>query len=180
MREIVAAYQRSIVPFGGLNLIPGDWLHITLQGVGYVDMTSDSYINDVIAGVSRRVSTLPPLEISFIRPYVLEEAVVIAPEPATVLHELLVRVRSGMNDSVGEVDTSPEQRKGFRPHMSIAYFNSPGQASPYIKALGKVRADPVSVRVDDLELIVQDRVLDPEWVYKWTTHTSVQLGSAVK
>jgi hypothetical protein len=60
--------------------------------------------------------------------------------------------------------------------VSLTYFNTPGPAKPYIDALNAVEADPVKVVVGQVPLIVQDRVLDPEWVYRWTVRTTAPLG----
>ncbi|GAA2827427.1 hypothetical protein [Nonomuraea rubra] len=40
-----------------------------------------------------------------------------------------------------------------------------------VEALSGVETEPVKVTVDRVALIVQNRVLEPEWVYRWNTLT---------
>src|SRR5690348_7434574 len=37
LRQLVARYQQAIEDRPGLDLIPPEWLHITMQGIGFTD-----------------------------------------------------------------------------------------------------------------------------------------------
>ncbi|MFD1547742.1 2'-5' RNA ligase family protein [Nonomuraea guangzhouensis] len=175
LHQLAERYQSALSVIGGHNPIPAQWLHLTVQSVGFVDEVPEELLDQVTKAVGVRLGGVAPIELSFRRPTVIGEAVVLAPTPAEPLHQLWGEVRNGIADVTGNASTAAEQVKGFRPHVSLTYFNTPGPAQPYIDALSRVEANAVNVNVDRVALIVQNRVLEPEWVYRWDIHTSVPL-----
>ncbi|WP_433516857.1 2'-5' RNA ligase family protein [Nonomuraea sp. CA-143628] len=138
---------------------------------------SEEQLDQIAEAVRVRLGELARVELTFHRPALLGEGVVLTPTPAEPLHQMWGEVRSGIAEVLGNAPTAAEQAKGFRPHVSLTYINTPGLARTYIDALGAVEAAPVSVDVEQVALIVQNRVLDPEWLYRWTTRTTVPLGA---
>jgi 2'-5' RNA ligase len=177
LHQLAERYQSALSAIDGHNPIPAQWLHLTVQSVGFVDEVAEEQLDQVTKAVSVRLAELDPIELIFYRPAVIGEAVVLAPRPAELLHQVWGEIRNGIADAIGTAPTAAEQAKGFHPHVSLTYFNTPGPAKPYIDALGAIEADAVSVNVDRVALIVQNRVLDPEWVYRWNTRTTVPLGA---
>jgi hypothetical protein len=117
--------------------------------------------------------------VTFHRPVVLGEAITLPPTPAHPVHALRDAIRQGIADALGEdgVHTGPEQARGFRPHVSLAYVNTAGPAAPYVSALRAVEPTPATVRVTEAALIVLDRLLGPDWLYRWTTRVVVPLST---
>ncbi|MGW0803645.1 2'-5' RNA ligase family protein [Nonomuraea sp. NPDC002799] len=175
LHRLVARYQNALAAIAGHNPIPSQWLHLTVQGIGFVDEVPDEQLEQVTRAVSARLGELEPVELVFQRPAVLGEGVVLAPGPAESVHRVRREIRSGIAEVIGHAPTAPEQAEGFHPHVSVTYCNTPGPAKPYIDALNTVEAEPVAVNVDRVALIVQNRVLEPEWVYRWNTLTTVPL-----
>ncbi|MGN9837688.1 2'-5' RNA ligase family protein [Nonomuraea sp. H19] len=128
-------------------------------------------------GRGRTAGKLAPVELTFDRPAVIGEAVVLALTPGEPLHEFWGEIRNGIAEVTGAAPTAAERVKGFRPQVSLTYINTPGPAQPYVETLSGVEAEPVKVYVDRVALIVQNRVLEPEWVYRWNTHTVVPMGA---
>ncbi|MFI6742116.1 2'-5' RNA ligase family protein [Nonomuraea sp. NPDC050451] len=178
LHELARRYQDALAAIEGHNLIAAQWLHLTVQGVGFVDEVPDKQLDQIIEAVAARLGQLAPIELTFQRPVVIGEAVVLAPTPTDPVHQIWNEIREGIAEVTGNAPTAAEQAKGFRPHVSLTYFNTPGPAKPYIDALNAVDADVVSVNVDQVALIVQSRVLEPEWVYRWNLRTTVPLGAS--
>lgn len=178
LHRLVDAQQDALAALPGLNLIPRPWLHMTLQGLGYVDEIDPAALDRVLDAVRSRLAALPPIRLRFDRPAVYAEAVVLPAEPAEPVARLRTEIRAGMAEALGAdaVPTEREQERGFHPHVSIAYVAADGPARPYIAALEAVRADPVEVPLAEVALIRRDRVLEPEWVYRWTDPAMLPLG----
>lgn len=177
LQQLAQTYREALSTIEGHHPFELQWLHLTIQGVGWVDEVSDERLDQVTAAVTGRLSALAPVELTFDRPVVLGESVVFAPEPAKPMHGIRAAIRDGIAEVAGAAPIAAEQLNGFRPHVSITYFDSSGPAAPYINALRGVQAEPVTVNVDKVALIVQNRVLEPEWVYRWTTCTTAPLGT---
>ncbi|GAA1622807.1 hypothetical protein GCM10009733_019320 [Nonomuraea maheshkhaliensis] len=176
LHRLAERYQQALTAVGGHNPVPVRWLHLTVQSVGWVDEVADETLDQVIQAVAVRLGRLAPVELTFDRPAVMDEGVVLAPTPVEPLREIWGEIRKGIAEVTGEAPTAAEQVGGFHPHVSLTYVNTPGPARPYVEALGGVDAEPVRVNVDRVTLIVQNRVLEPEWVYRWSTHAVVPLG----
>ncbi|MEV4167509.1 2'-5' RNA ligase family protein [Nonomuraea dietziae] len=176
LHQLSERYQAALDGIGSHNPIPAQWLHLTMQSIGFVDEISEWQLDQVSDAVAARLAGLAPIELTFHRPTVIGEAVVLTPTPAEPVHDIWREIRTGIAEVSGNAPTAAEQAKGFRPHVSLTYINIPGSAKPYIEALEATETDAVSVNVDQVALIVQNRVLDPEWVYRWHTHATVPLG----
>ncbi|SEU46082.1 2'-5' RNA ligase family protein [Nonomuraea wenchangensis] len=177
LHRLAERYQQALATINGHNPVPAQWLHLTVQGIGFADEVPDERLEEITQAVAVRLGKLAPAELTFARPVILNEAVVLAPTPAEPLHEIWGEIRNGIAEVTGEAPTAAEQVKGFRPHVSLTYINTPGPAQPYVTALSGVEAEPVKVEVDRVALIVQNRVLEPEWVYRWKTQTVSPLGA---
>ncbi|MEV4352954.1 2'-5' RNA ligase family protein [Nonomuraea sp. NPDC049625] len=177
LHQLAERYQTALSTIRGHNPIPAQWLHLTVQSVGFVDEVSEELLDQVIKAVGVRLGQLAPIELTFHQPVVIGEAVVLAPTPVGPLHQIWDEIRTGIAEVAGNAPTAAEQAKGFRPHVSLTYFNTPGPAKPYMDGLNAVDADAANVNVDQVALIVQNRVLDPERVYRWNTYATVPLGT---
>lgn len=175
----VAEYQRAVKHLPGLNLVPPEWLHLTVQGVGYADETPAENVTAVVRSVRAKLSEVRSFALTFARPIIFGEAIAIRPQPAEPLQQLLTVIRAGIADAVGPdaVPTGPEHARGFHPHLSIAYSNGDADAAPYRAALAMVDRQPVTATVSAVTLIRQNRELDPHWLYRWTTEATAALPS---
>ena len=178
LHRLAAAYQRQLEPLSGLNLVPLQWLHLTVQGVGYTDDVDTDTLHAVTTSVQERLASFPAFETTFSRPVIFAEAIVLPPAPSEPFRDLLATIRDGMADALGpdRVPNGPEQTPGFRPHVSLAYGSSEHSARPYRAALDAIHPEPASAQITRATLITQDRVLAPEWVYRWTTEAHAPLA----
>ena len=177
LRELVATYHHALAPLPGLHLVPTRWLHLTIQGVGYLDELPPDQLNAITDAVRVHLADVPAFTLTFHRAVVLGEALALPPEPVDPLHDLLTRIRAGITDATGaEAHTGPEQARGFRPHVTIAYSHTDAAAEPYGQTLDSVSAAPVRATVSHVALIDLDRRLAPDWLYRWTTRAIAPLA----
>jgi 2'-5' RNA ligase len=155
-----------------VDLIPLEWLHLTMQGVGFVGEVPDDDLAAIRAAVGRRLASIPPASLSFGPTVLLPEAIALPPLPAEPVHVIRGAIRAGIADVWGGSGV-PEADDGYRAHVSIGYVNSPGSARPIVDALRRTNAEPASVTVWAASLIMLNR---DERVYRWSTVDAVPLG----
>lgn len=172
LHRVATAYQDAVARLP-LDPIPLEWLHLTVQGVGFADETSDKDLAAILAATRRRLETVGPIQLTFGRPIQRPEALAIHPTPAEPLVDLRVRLR----DAIAEVwgpDRVEGDVDGFQPHVSLAYVNKPGPADEIIAAIEQVSVEPVDACIDTVTLIELYR---DGHLYKWRNVEQVHLRS---
>lgn len=172
LHRLVDTYQEALYSVGGLDLIPREWLHLTMQGVGHVEDTPETTVADIVAVVREKFAIQPPIEVTFHRPVIRAEAIVLPPAPLDGLHLLRQVVRDGMGQVVGP-GNAPEQAVAYEPHVSLAYANTQQSAAHVRAALDTANTEPAAVTLNDVSLIRMHR---DQRMYEWTTESTVELG----
>jgi 2'-5' RNA ligase len=175
--RLAHAYQRPLEAFTVLDRIPTEWLHLTLQGVGFVDQISDEELDRVRDTVQQRLRALPPPVLTFDRPTVVPEAVAFTGRPAQPARQLWATVGDAITEALGPGRQYQllEQADGFLPHVSIAYSNSTAPAEPVIQALDRVDAPPATVTLTHLHLMAFHR---DHRMYQWRELAALPVGEA--
>jgi 2'-5' RNA ligase len=166
LHALVNGYQKALADQRGLDLIPTNWLHLTMQGVGFTDEVPTEEVEKIAVAVRARLSAVPTPVVTFHQPVVIAEAIVLAPVPREPLDAARRAVRAGIADVWGSASV-PDAEDTFRPHISLAYFNTRRAAEEINAALGKIDASPVTVTIPEASLIVLGR---DEHLYRWETH----------
>ncbi|HVQ95189.1 MAG TPA: 2'-5' RNA ligase family protein [Mycobacteriales bacterium] len=169
---LVDAYQDALRPLPGLDLIPHQWLHLTMQGIGFTDEVSDDQVRQISAAAADRLAAVPAPTLTFHRPAVTAEALPLGPTPAEPVDAIRDAIRAGIADVWGPGGV-PEAAGGFRAHVSLAYSSATGPAAPIIEALGRVATEPITVSVRAASLIVVNR---DNRMYEWQTYATAPLG----
>jgi 2'-5' RNA ligase len=172
LHELVAAYQSTLEPLPGLDLIPPRWLHLTMQGVGFIDEIPDEDVRSIVDAARLRCALLAPFELTFGAPKLDPEAIMFALHPAEPAQALRGQIRAAIADVWG-AEKVPEGNQ-WSPHVSIAYSNATGPTEPYTEALSRVDVKPATLLVPKVELIVLNR---DNRMYEWDTFAAVELGS---
>jgi 2'-5' RNA ligase len=173
--RLVGAYRKRLVDFPGLDLIPDRWLHLTTQGVGFVDEVTEAQWSRLRDELWHRLAAVAPPVVTFHRPVVRGEAIYL---PATPV-EGLIGVRAVIREAIAQVlrprrlPEGSEPAARFRPHVSLAYANAAQPAQPVAEALAEVVADPVTVTLDRIDLMVFHR---DRRMYEWTSSEPVPIG----
>ncbi|MFG1705419.1 2'-5' RNA ligase family protein [Nonomuraea sp. M3C6] len=170
LHRLVAAYQAPLSALNGLDLIPYQWLHLTMQGIGFTDEVSDADIAAITRAAATRLESVGPVQLAFTRPVTDPEALQFHVQPADRMRVIRQAVRQAIAD-VWDPERIPDAEQ-WTPHVSIAYSNSDGPIELYAKALDSVQAEPVTITIRRIQLIVLDR---DEHVYRWTTKATIPL-----
>ncbi|TDD80867.1 2'-5' RNA ligase family protein [Actinomadura darangshiensis] len=169
VRDLVRHCQNKLASINGLDLIPGEWLHMTTQIVGFEDEVPAEENEAMVAGTIHRLATIPPIEVEFGKLWMHSEAVMLGSRPSRALHPIRQAIRDATAQAVTvhQLDDEPD----WTPHISIAYSNTDRSARPIIDALD-LRPDPVPLRVAQVHLVAQQRV---GHLYRWKRLTTAEL-----
>ncbi|MDX3855853.1 2'-5' RNA ligase family protein [Streptomyces sp. AK02-01A] len=163
-------YRKALSHIDGLDPIPDQWLHLTMQGVGFVDEVDRVAVDAIVEAARVRLAAVPGFDLTLSTPRIDPEAVLVPVQPDGAVRAVRHAIRSAIRDVLPEV---PEASAGFMPHVSVAYSNNNNQLSPLSEALAAVDIPPATARVKSAELIVLHR---DNRMYEWTPYVQVPLG----
>lgn len=170
VHRLAAAYRAGLADVDGLTLIPDQWLHLTMQGIGFVGEATEDQVLAVGDAAAVRLSKVPSFDLQ-LGPAVLDpEAVLLDVEPDGPVRAVRDAIRSAIGDVLGEV---PEKADGFTPHVSVAYSSGDGPAAPIAEALAGLEVPTATARITSAELIVLHR---DRQMYEWETFARAPLG----
>jgi 2'-5' RNA ligase len=156
----------------GLDLIPDPGLHLTMQGIGFVDEVAPADVVKIAQAARTQLAHIEPFTISLGPTVVDDEVVRLEVAPIAPVRELRDRLRVAIAEVWGP-DNVPEAADGFTPHVSLAYSNRDGDITPIQAATSAVSPEPAIVAVSHADLILLNR---DQQQYQWTTHARVPLG----
>ncbi|WP_030184201.1 2'-5' RNA ligase family protein [Streptomyces sp. NRRL S-813] len=171
VQRLAAEYRTVLAPVGdSLTLIPNQWLHLTMQGIGFVGEVKEQDVHAIVDAARPRLAAIPAFE-ARIGPAVVDpEAILLPVQPDDAVRAVRDAIREAIESVLGDV---PEKADGFRPHVSVAYSAGDGPANPIAQALAGVRVAPAQVRISNADLIVIHR---DNQMYEWETFATVPLG----
>lgn len=171
LHRLVDDYQAALSSVDGLDLIPRRWLHLTMQGVGHIEDVPPATVEEIVSSVHRRVVDLEPIEVTFDRPVIRTEAIVLPALPPEPIEQLRASVRQAIAD-VLEAEGVSESPDGYQPHVSLAYANKEQPASVVREALDKVSTHSAHATIAEVALIRMHR---DRRMYEWTTEATAAL-----
>jgi 2'-5' RNA ligase len=174
LRRVVAGYQARLAGLPGLDLVPVEWLHLTMQPIAFADQVDAGEVERVVAAVGRRCAALAPVGLTLGPPELQAEGVWLRVVPAAAVRRVRAAVRAGIAEVWG-AGRVPEPAGGFTPHVSLAYSNADGPSEPYAVALAAVRSRSASVELGAVQAISLGR---DAHVYRWEAVATVPLGHA--
>ncbi|MFK0181699.1 2'-5' RNA ligase family protein [Streptomyces xanthochromogenes] len=170
VHRFAAAYREALAPVDGLDLIPDRWLHLTMQGIGFVGEIAPSDVRAVADAATKRLAQVPAFDAAFSTPIVDPEAILVPIHPAAPVRAVRDAIRAAIGEILPEV---PESAADFTPHVSIGYSNATGPTQPFDTALRAAKVAPAHVRITHAELIVIHR---DNRMYEWESFAKVPLG----
>jgi 2'-5' RNA ligase len=176
LRSMVRTYQRAIEHLPGLDLIPAQWLHLTMQGIGFTDEITASELHDLADALTRELSVIDRPKADFHDLTVHPEAVYLKAHPVSALYPLRIATHRAVACVLGPdrfTEPLPTPEK-FNPHVSIAYVNTDGEAEPVVQALMTAAAEPVTATFAKASLLVFHR---DARMYEWTSATPIAIGT---
>ncbi|MEH0415926.1 2'-5' RNA ligase family protein [Streptomyces sp. B21-083] len=171
VHRIAAEYRSALAPLGEtVTAIPDQWLHLTMQGIGFVGETKEQDVHSIVDAAHTRLSAVPAFDVQ-IGPAVLDpEAVLLHVHPDGPVRAVRNAIRKAIGDVLGEV---PEKAEGFTPHVSVAYSAGDGPGEPVARILADLNLTPAHARIPTAELIVIHR---DNQMYEWEPFAKVPLG----
>ncbi|MEU9332907.1 2'-5' RNA ligase family protein [Streptomyces sp. NPDC048290] len=171
VHRLAADYRSALAPAGkALTLIPDQWLHLTMQGIGFVGEVKEVDVHAITEAARSRMADVPAFDLE-IGPAILDpEAVLLPVRP----DEPVRAVRDSIRAAIGDVlDAVPERAEGFTPHISVAYSASDDPAALISGALDAAEVAPARARITAAELILINR---DNFMYEWEPFARVPLG----
>ncbi|MFG2310608.1 2'-5' RNA ligase family protein [Streptomyces sp. NPDC048566] len=171
VHRLAAEYRAALAPLGdALTPIPDQWLHMTMQGIGFVGGANEKDVDAIVEAARTRLAAVSAFDIE-IGPAALDpEAILLHAHPDDPVRGVRDTLRAAIGDVLDEV---PEKADGFTPHVSVAYSAGDGPAAPVAQVLDGLDLVPARARISSAELIVLHR--DNE-MYEWETYAAVPLG----
>jgi hypothetical protein len=169
VQGLAAEARERLVGVPYLDLIPGQWLHLTMQGVGFTDEVSNADLKAISAAVAPRLAQVQPVTVTLGPPVAAGEGVTCWASPPRALDPVRDAVRAGIADVWGN-GRVPESAD-WSAHVSVAYASADGPGRPIGEALSGVGAVETAVRAVDLIRLGRDRRM-----YEWETIASLPLG----
>ncbi|MFC8520331.1 2'-5' RNA ligase family protein [Streptomyces sp. NPDC057257] len=171
VHRLAAEYRSALAPLGDvLTPIPDRWLHLTMQGIGFVGEAKVQDVDAIVDAARTRLAAIDAFDLQ-IGPEVLDpEAVLLHVHPDGPVRD----VRNAIREAIGDVlDEVPEKAEGFTPHVSVAYSAGDGSAEPIAQILDGLDFSPAQARITSAELIVIHR---DNQMYEWEPFARVPLG----
>ncbi|WP_226899884.1 2'-5' RNA ligase family protein [Nonomuraea phyllanthi] len=163
IHEFAQALQPELAATGVLGPIPLEWLHMTMQGVGFADEVSDEDLHAIAAAVSARVAAVGPVPVTLGPPVVDPEGVNLPVRRIEAVNAVRLAVRDGIADVWG-TDRVSEAADRFRPHVSLAYSHSTGAPLAPIQNILAQHTTEIPVVVNRVSLIDINR---DNGIYWW-------------
>jgi 2'-5' RNA ligase len=152
--------------------VPAEWLHLTVQGIGFADQVHAGELEQIVAAVRRRCAALAPVRLTLGPAELQAEGVWLRVAPSVVVRRVRAAVRAGIADVWG-AGRVPEPAGGFTPHVSLAYSNTDGPDAPFAAALAGLAPRSATVEVAAIQAISLGR---DAHVYRWETLATVPFG----
>jgi hypothetical protein len=169
VQDLAAEARRRLAGLGGLDLVPGRWLHLTTQGVGFTDEVTGTDLEAITAAARERLAAQLPVQVTIGPPQVASEGIACWAGPDGALTPARNAVRAAIGDvwGPGRVPEGPD----WTPHVSAAYASADGPGNAYADALAGMGAANATVRGIDLIRLGRDQHL-----YEWETVAALPFG----
>ena len=171
LTDLHTAHQRLVDSLPGITPVPIEWLHLTVQGVGFTDKVPRSDLRPIIEATRRRLEHFRPFEVKLGPAVVDVESLQLPVAPVDRMRRLQAQLRAAITDVWGR-DSVPVLPK-LDPHVSLGYWNQIAPAEPLEKLVRAIGSGAATTRLSQVTLIELSRDHDR---YEWTTYATVPLG----
>jgi 2'-5' RNA ligase len=173
LRRVVGGYQIRLAELPGLDLVPVEWLHLTVQGIGFADEVDAGELEQIVAAVRRRCAALAPVRLTLGPAELQQEGVWLRVAPSVAVRRVRAAVRAGIAEVWG-ASRVPESAGGFVPHASLAYSNTDGSSEPYAAASAGIRLRSATVELAAIQMVSLSRDRHP---YRWEAVATLPFGA---
>jgi 2'-5' RNA ligase len=171
LADLHASYQGLVGSLPGITPVPVQWLHLTLQGIGFADKVPQADLDPIIEAAQRRLEQFQPFAIKLGSAVVDVESLQLPVAPVDRLRRLRAQLRAAITDVWGRdsVPALPE----LDPHISLGYWNQVAPAEPLRQQVDSHSGRGATTDISRVSLINLNR---DHHRYEWTTYASLPLG----
>jgi 2'-5' RNA ligase len=168
--RLFAEYEPVIATMPAIAPVPLEWLHLTLQGVGFADRVEPGELRAITEAAVSRLERFSPFEVTIGPAVVDPETVQLPVTPAEPLQRLRDTIRAAIGDVWGP-DAIPEL-PALNPHITLGYFTTSAPAAPLITHLAEGPSPTVCTTFSSISLIALTRA---PHLYHWKPVTTLAL-----
>lgn len=173
IHPLVDAYQQHLAHLPGLDLIPHQWLHITVQGIGFTDEITDQQRDAIHHAVQAELAEVEPATVTFQPVAIHPEAVVLPAQPAESLIAARAAIRRAAASILGN-DRLDGTDDSYRPHITLAYNTTDRPSTDILNTIRNVHPQPVTLTIRTIDLLDMNR---DHRMYQWQRQAPAQLGN---
>ncbi|WP_285741518.1 2'-5' RNA ligase family protein [Lentzea sp. NBRC 105346] len=151
-QQLVEHYAPVLAKLPMLDPVPVEWLHLTLQGIGFTDELDRGDVDRIVVAAQKRCADLARFTVTIGSAHVDPETTQMPARPLEPPAELRLVIRAAIGDVWGPENVL-ELEEGFRAHLSLGYSNAAGPAEPVRDALAAHPASTAEVTVASVSLI---------------------------
>jgi 2'-5' RNA ligase len=133
--DIVKLGQERLAGLDELDLVPSEWLHMTILIAGYADEIPASQVSAMTMHARKLLAPMQPIRIDLSRVLYHARAIMLSASPQEALAPVLTACQEATRSATGRAGRL--HRQPWVPHITMAYGNSSSPAAPAIRALGK-------------------------------------------
>ncbi|MEH1056411.1 2'-5' RNA ligase family protein [Micromonospora sp. CPCC 206171] len=111
--RLADSYRSALAVAPPVTLIPDQWLHLTMQGIGFTDETTDETLAAITKEAGEQLAQLPAVDVEFGEIVVADEAIVMPAIPAEAVQRLRAATRTVIERVAGK-DQVPEDHGRYR------------------------------------------------------------------
>jgi 2'-5' RNA ligase len=174
LHNLVTTYQAELAHHPGLDLVPHQWLHLTMQGVGHAADFTVEQLQTLAESAQTRLAAIPTPTVQFHRLVVRPEAIVLPALPPPAVDRVRTAIREAIADALG-AEAVPERPDGFQPHISVTYSSDTQPAEKITHAIEFITSDPIEVPIKTASLIELHR---DRRMYEWRTIADLAIGQS--
>ncbi|MFE7130805.1 2'-5' RNA ligase family protein [Streptomyces sp. NPDC057638] len=163
--ELLAGYRDK------LGVIPGRWLHSTVQGIHHT--VDDGQLDQLRGTLRDEVAGMNPFRVQLGPVWPGVTAVTVAVYPEDDMAELNYRARTAMEKVPGISLRAKEAR--FWAHTSLAYARADFPDRDLNRALRQLRPPRLDITIDRIHLVNQRQNLDKGY-YTWDVVEEIPLS----
>lgn len=170
LHEHAQAWRRVLAPYDQLDLVPDEWLHLTMQGLGRAGAVDQGQVEAIADRAGARLAKLSGFEVSVGDPVFTPDAVRFEPQPAAPV----AGARRAVREAIGEIwPQVPERADGFVPHITAGYGNQDADARALVAAIEAAEIPPVTIEITHVDVILLGR---DEGTYTWNLMRPMRLA----
>lgn len=172
LHGVINEWQNRLARVPGLDMVPREWRHLTIQGVGFADEVAEGQVDAIATELERALSRVPAARVQFGPLAIHQEALVLPAVPQEPVREVRSAIRSAIATELGG-DQLDGGEDGYKPHVTIAYNSIDRDVPPKIANCATAAFQRADVTLRAVDLVEMNR---DNGMYEWRSRRRLPLG----